>query len=112
MSCFKCAVTCYLLDMAIAKKITLMWCTKVDGQTRYFPCLFETRQGALQARHGVVKDHGQQVEYPQGRYVLRSYVHGRKVYQNVEGCNPTLAVIALQRARRASMAGGAGVQRD
>lgn len=60
----------------------------------------------MQVKHGLVKDKGQLVEYPEGRYELRTYTDGHKVYAPVETCNPTLAVIALQRARRVAVAAG------
>jgi hypothetical protein len=31
-----------------------------------------------QARHGFVMEKGKEIEYPQGRYVLRSYTGGKK----------------------------------
>jgi integrase len=60
----------------------------------------EHHHGSVQAQHGWVNDHGQPVEYPQGRYVLRSYTDGKKVYSPLETCNPRDAVLALNRARR------------
>jgi integrase len=59
-----------------------------------------------QARHGWVTDKGQLVEYPLGRYVLRSYIDGKKVYQPIESCNPRDAVLALQRAQRVAIGSG------
>lgn len=53
-----------------------------------------------QARHGWVVDKGETVHYPAGRFVLRSYIEGRKVYQPIETNNPRDAVIALTRAQR------------
>lgn len=84
------------------KKVTLMWLAKTPAGWRYFPAQFETKHGVKQVRHGWVKDHGQDVEYTQGRYVLRSYEDGRKVYTPVADCHPRDAMMALERARRAA----------
>jgi integrase len=48
-----------------------------------------------------------EVEYPNGRYFLRSYEDGQKVYKEVESCHPRDAMFALQRAQRAATAEGA-----
>jgi integrase len=92
--------------MAITKKVTLCWYAKIGSTWRYFPALFENFHGMKQARHGWVMEKGQLVEYPQGRYVLRSYIDGKKVYQAIESCNPRDAVLALQRAQRLAVGSG------
>jgi integrase len=86
--------------MATTKTITLCWYAKVGETWRYFPALFEDFHGMQQARYGWVMDRGELKEYPQGRYVLRSYIAGKKVYQPVESSNPRDAVLALQKAKR------------
>lgn len=94
-----------------AKKITLMWRAKTERGWRYFPAIVERHpQGGYQARHGWVVENGQTVEYPKGSYYLRSYVTvngtGRKVHEPLPTCNPTHAVLALQRAQRLSNEAG------
>lgn len=91
--------------MAI-KKITLCWYAKTGSTWKYFPAILENFHGMKQARHGWVLDKGQLVEYPVGRYVLRSYVEGRKVYHPVESCNPRDAVLALNHANRVARLSG------
>jgi len=63
-----------------------------------------------QARHGWVMNKRELKEYPQGRYVLRSYHEGKKVYQPIESGNPRDAVLALLRARREAV--GSKVKRN
>jgi integrase len=87
-------------------KITLCWYTNTPNGWRYFPAQFESRHGVKQARHGWVKDKGREVEYTQGRYVLRSYSEGRKVYTPVAECNPRDVVIALRRAQNVALGAG------
>jgi integrase len=89
------------------KKITLLWHTKTPRGWRYLPALFEKKHGVVQPRHGWVKDQGQEVEYPAGRYFLRTYVDGSKVHTLVPSCHPHEAMLALQRAQRAARADGA-----
>jgi integrase len=89
--------------MANIRKITLCWYAKVGKTWRYFPVLFEDHHGVKQARHGFVVEKGKIVEYPNGRYVLRSYEKSKKVYAPIESCNPRDAVLALQKARRAAV---------
>lgn len=88
------------------KTITLCWRAKVGNAWRFYPALFEKRHGAVQVRHGWVKVNGELVEFPQGRYYLRTYREGRKHYEPVDTCNPRDAVIALERARKADRAVG------
>lgn len=85
-------------------KITLCWYCKTPNGWRYFPAMLEDDHGSRQAQHGWVRDHGQAVEYPQGRYVLRSYTGGKKVYAPLETGNARDAVLALNRARRLATA--------
>jgi integrase len=86
-------------------KITLCWYAKLpSGKWRYFVPLFETHHGSMQVRHGFVKDHGAVVEYPIGKYVLRSHRQGKRVYTPLETCNPRDAVIELRRARNRAAA--------
>src|ERR1017187_4531012 len=85
-------------------KISLCWYTKTPQGWRYFPALFEMDHGTKRVRHGWANEKGKLVEYPEGRYVLRTYTEGRKVYAPVETANPTLAVIALERAKRVAVA--------
>jgi integrase len=93
--------------MAKVPKITLCWNAKTDPNNnkswRYFIPIFEKHHGAIQVKHGWVKDKGQLVEYPNGRYVLRSRRDGKRVYTSLDTCNPTFAVVELQKARRAAL---------
>src|ERR1017187_3785024 len=86
--------------MAGAQKITLCWYAKVGKSWQYFPALFENVGGIPTPRLGWVLDKGVQKEYPVGRFVLRSYKNGRKVYAPVSHNNHTVALVALSRARR------------
>jgi integrase len=88
----------------VIRRITLCWYTKTPQGWRYFPALFEMEHGTKRVRHGWANEKGKLVEYPEGRYVLRTYTEGRKVYAPVETANPTLAVIALERAKRVAVA--------
>jgi integrase len=47
-------------------------------------------------------DKGKVVEYPVGRYVLRSHKEGQRVYKTLDTCNPRDAFLELKRARRAA----------
>lgn len=92
--------------MARAPRITLCWNAKTPGGWRYFVPIYEKVHGAMQVKHGWVRDKGRKIVYPHGRYVLRSRRDGRRVYTPLETCNPTLAVVALQKARRAAVTSG------
>jgi integrase len=83
-----------------ARLIGLCWYCKTPQGWRYFPVRLQKRHGVVEVQHGFVNDKGEVKEYPQGRYVLRSYSDGRKVYTPLETCNPRDAVLALNRARR------------
>jgi integrase len=100
----------YALAMATAKRITLCWYAKVGNTWRYSPALIEKVHGMEQAQHVWVKDKGVLVECPQGRYVLRSYLNGKKVYQPLNTTGPRDAVLAVRRARRIAI--GSGVTRN
>src|SRR5258708_15505648 len=88
------------------KRVTLCWYANTQDGWRYFPALLEKQYGMTQARHGLVMVKGKETEYLQGRYVLRSYVDGKKVYQRLDSCNPRDVVLALQKAQRAALASG------
>lgn len=83
-------------------KISLWWYAKTPQGWRHFPCVFEQKHGHIQPKHGWVRYKGQEVEYSVGRYELRTFVDGRRVYQPVESCHPLVAYQALNRARRAA----------
>ena len=100
----------YASSMATSKKITLCWYAKVGAKWQYFPALLETVHGQLQPRHGWVRHKGAETEYTVGRYVLRSYTEGRKVYTPVNVNHPVIAMAALGRARKAALA--EGISRD
>jgi hypothetical protein len=87
--------------MATAKKFTLMWHTSTPAGWRYFPVILERRDDVMEPKkHGWVMEKGELREYPKGRYVLRSYVEGRKVYTAVPSSNPRDAALAPGRAQR------------
>jgi integrase/recombinase XerC len=86
-------------------QIGLYWYAKTPKGWRYFKALFHNVHGVVEARHGWVKDKGQIVEYPQGRYVLRSQRDGKRHFDPVDTCNPREAVRALNTARNAAPRG-------
>jgi len=88
--------------MAQVQKITLCWYAKVGTKWQYFPVILEKKHEQVQVKHGWVLHHGVEVEYPVGRYVLRSYVEGRKVYEPVKSNHPRDAYNALRYAQRAA----------
>jgi integrase len=91
--------------MTKTPRITLCWYAKLpDGKWRYFVALYVKRQGQVEVKHGFVKDHGQEVEYPHGKYVLRSHKDGKRVYTPLETCNPRDAVVELRKAKRTALA--------
>lgn len=96
--------------MARTKKITLCWYARVGSRWQYFPVIYERVRGQLLPRHGWVLHNKVETEYPVGRYVLRSYTEGRKVYTPVPQNFPSVAMAALERTRRAAIADG--VTRD
>jgi integrase len=60
----------------------------------------------IEPRHGWVKVNGQEVEYPQGRYYLRTYKERKKVYTPIESSNPRDVAHVLDRAQRHARAAG------
>lgn len=85
-----------------ARTVTLCWKTKTAAGWRYFPCQFHMQHGDYEVVPGLVMDGGEKRTYPQGKFFLRSYVHGKKVYTPVESCHPHAAVEALRKANEAS----------
>lgn len=92
--------------MATAKTITLCWYCRTPRGWRHFPAIIVKEYGVEKAKHGFVKDGGQEVEYKTGRYELRRYVKSRKVYQPIESRDPRDAVVTLLGARRAAQKAG------
>jgi len=90
------------------KVITLCWYAKVGDTWQYFPAFLQTVHGRQEPKHGWVLHNGVETEYPVGRYVLRSYTEGRKVYTPVDTNHPFTAMIALGRARKAAFNEGIG----
>jgi integrase len=90
--------------MAFAKRVSLCWYCKTPRGWRYFPATFEQHHGSQQGRPGLVKDKGKLVEYPEGRFVLRSYSEGRKVYTALKDQHPLVVVASLRRAQRTAAA--------
>ncbi len=84
-----------------------MWHTKTPRGWRSSTGAAQKHHGVTQPRHGWVKDQGQEVEYPEGRYFLRTYTDGNKVHTPIESCHPRDAMLALQRAQRAATADSA-----
>jgi integrase len=75
-----------------------MWKTKTPAGWRYFPAQFHMNHGDYEVKPGAVVENGVEVTYPQGKFFLRSYVHGKKVYQPVDSCHPRDAAQALRAA--------------
>ena len=84
----------------MAYKVVLCWRAKTPRGWRHFPCLFHRQHGKTLPRHGWVLDDGREVEYPQGRYELRTYQGGKMVYTPLDATHPAEAQWALQRAQR------------
>jgi integrase len=59
-----------------------------------------------QAKHGWVKDQGREVHYPEGRFEIRRYENGKKIYTPIPETNPRDAVLALQKVVRAAAQAG------
>ena len=76
----------------------------------YFPVVLQTVHGRQEPKHGWVVHNGVETEYPVGRYVLRSYTEGRKVYTPVNTNHPFTAMVALNRARRTAF--NEGISQD
>jgi integrase len=82
------------------RKVTLCWYCKTPRGWRYFPVISEYKDGMVLPKRGIVTDEGKQVEYPQGRFVLRSYdQEGRTVYSPVNSTIPQVARNALEVAK-------------
>lgn len=93
--------------------VTLCWYAKTPRGWRYFVALTEKFHGATQVRHGWVMDRGTTVEYPTGKYVLRSHRDGQRIYEPLDTCNPRDAIHHLERVRRAAKAASdVGVNRN
>jgi len=78
--------------------VTLCWKTKTPKGWRYFPAMFESRHGEWEVMPGLVMEGVVQRQYPKGRFFIRTYVKGKKVYTPVDGCHPRDAALALQNA--------------
>ncbi|MGB9145694.1 MAG: hypothetical protein WCC14_07725 [Acidobacteriaceae bacterium] len=87
--------------------ISLWWYAKTPLGWRHFPCVWEKKHGLPRPKHGWVKYKGEDVEYPTGRYELRTWEDGRRVYKPLETCDPVEAMQALNRARKAAINSGA-----
>lgn len=87
--------------------ISLWWYAKTPLGWRHFPCVWEKKHGLPRPKHGWVKYKGEDVEYPTGRYELRTWEDGRRVYKPLETCDPVEAMQALNRARKAAINFGA-----
>ena len=82
--------------------VKLMWKTKTPKGWRYFPAIMFMRHNQYEVKHGFVYEGDQQHEYPNGKYFLRTYVGGKKVYTPVDSSHPRDAVQALQQASEAA----------
>lgn len=80
--------------------IALWWYAKTPQGWRHFPCVWEKQYGIVQPKHGWVRYKGEQIEYAEGRYELRSWEGGRRVYKALATAHPLEAVRALNRAKR------------
>src|ERR1022692_3701502 len=82
------------------KKVTLCWYCKTPRGWRYFPVVYHIEKGMLAPKKGWVNDGGTEVEYPQGRFVTRSYdAERRSVYTPVDTEIPQVAQVQLQTQR-------------
>jgi integrase len=63
-----------------------------------------TSHGVREPKHGWVTINGEQREFPQGRYYLRSYRDGKKVYTPVASLHPRDAANTLALAQMAARA--------
>jgi hypothetical protein len=84
----------------MANKVVLCWRAKTPRGWRHFPVLFHKQHGKTLPRHGWVLDNGREVEYPEGRYELRSYSAGKMIYTALDATHPAEAQWALLRAQR------------
>lgn len=80
--------------------IALWWYAKTPQGWRHYPCIWEKAHGVNQPKHGWVKYKEEAIEFPIGRYELRTFEDGRRVYKPLETCHPREAAMALARARR------------
>jgi integrase len=80
--------------------VALWWYARTQQGWRHFPCVWEKEHGVIQPKHGWVRYKGEQVEYPEGRYELRTWEGGRRVYKALSTTHPLEAVQALNRAKR------------
>ncbi len=83
-------------------EVTLMWKTKTPRGWRYFPAVFHMRHDEYEVRPGIVRDGGVEREYPKGRYFLRTYVKGKKVYTPVDAFHPRDVTLAMRTASQAA----------
>ena len=83
------------------KKVTLVWYCKVPGRGwRYFPAVYHIKDAMLTPKPGWAKENGVGVEYPQGRFMLRSYdAEGRNIYVPVTEKNPHIVQNRLRSAQ-------------
>jgi integrase len=88
--------------MKYDRSLTLMWKTKTQKGWRYFPAVFHMRHGDYEVKPGFVLDGGVEREYATGKYFLRSYEKGKKVYVPVDGCHPRDVAVALRLASQAA----------
>jgi integrase len=84
------------------RSVTLCWKTKTPKGWRYFPAIMHMRHNQYEVKHGFVYEAEVEREYPTGKYFLRTYIGGKKVYTPVDSCHPRDAVQALVTAYEAS----------
>ena len=65
--------------------------------------MFHHRHGEYEVLPGVVTDRGVRCEYPKGKFFLRTYVKGKKVYTPVDACHPRDVTIAARDAYQAAV---------
>jgi integrase len=82
------------------KKVSLVWYCKTPRGWRYFPAVHHIKDAMLTPKPGYVMENGTEVEYPQGRFMLRSYdSEGRNVYEAVKESNPHVIQNRLRTAQ-------------
>jgi integrase len=82
------------------KTVKLVWYARTPRGWRYFPAIHHIKDGMLTPKPGWVKENGVEVEYPKGRFMLRSYdSEGRTIYTAPDSQNPHVVQSRLSRAQ-------------
>jgi hypothetical protein len=79
----------------MAHKVVLCWRAKTPRGWRHFPALFHQQHGKTLPRHGWVLDGGKEVEYPEGKYELRTYQNSKMVYTALDATHPRGGAVGI-----------------